>query len=295
MRNFVLSCCSTADLTMEHFAERKIAWIRFHFELDGKHYWDDLGQTMSFETFYQAMKDGAMTKTSQINADEFVEYWEPFLKEGKDILHVTLSSGISGVLNSAIIAKSELEEKYPDRKLYVVDSLAAASGYGLLMDRLADLRDEGKTIDEVRDWAEANKMKLQHLVMVTDLTYLVRGGRVSKASGFFGNALNICPLICVDHEGKLSVTQKVRTKKKAARTLVEQMSTLADGGTDYDGKCYICHSACTEDAQMVADLVKEQFPKITGEVEIYNIGTTIGSHTGPGTTALFFWGKERTE
>ena len=137
MENYVISCCSTADLTKEHFTKRGISYICFHYELDGKQYRDDLGETMPFEEFYQAMQNGADTKTSQINAGEFEEYFEPFLKEGKDILHVTLSSGISGVLNSANIAKDILQERYPDRKIYIVDSLGASSGYGLLM--------EGKT------------------------------------------------------------------------------------------------------------------------------------------------------
>ena len=141
MNNYVISCCSTADLTAEHFQKRGISYICFHYELDGKEYPDDCGKSMDFEDFYRAMDNGADTKTSQVNTEEFEAYFEPFLKEGKDIVHVCLSSGISGVINSANVAKRELEEKYPERKIYVVDSLGASSGYGLLMDQLADLRD----------------------------------------------------------------------------------------------------------------------------------------------------------
>lgn len=144
MSQYVISCCSTADLTRKHFEERDISYICFHFELDGVPYMDDLGESIPFDEFYQKMADGAETKTSQVNAEEFEEYFEPFLKEGKDILHVCLSSGISGVINSAMIAREELEKKYPDRRIYIVDSLGASSGYGLLMDKLADLRDQGK-------------------------------------------------------------------------------------------------------------------------------------------------------
>ena len=154
MSSYVLSCCSTADLTKEQFTKRDISYICFHYELDGVQYMDDLGESMPFDKFYQAMADGADTKTSQINASEFEEYFEPFLKEGKDILHVTLSSGISGVYNSANIAKDILEERYPDRKIYIVDSLAASSGYGLFMDRLADLRDNGMGIEELTHWGK---------------------------------------------------------------------------------------------------------------------------------------------
>lgn len=293
MNDFVLSCCSTADLKKEHFEQRNIPYICFHYELDGKDYRDDLGQTMAFEDFYRAMSNGAETKTSQINAEEYEEYFETFLKEGKDIVHVTLSSGISGSINSAMIAKAVLEEKYPERKIYIVDSLLASSGYGLLMDKLADLRDAGKTMDEVYAWAEENKLKAHAWFFSTDLTFFVKGGRVSKTSGFVGGILNICPLLNMDREGKLIPRQKIRTKKKVIDAIVEQMEQFARDGFDYNEKCYITHSACMEDAKAVAEKIESRFPKLEGKVEINDIGTTIGSHTGPGTVALFFWGEGR--
>ena len=295
MADFILSCCSTADLSREHFEKRGISFICFHFELDGTPYMDDLGKSIPFDEFYQRMTDGADTKTSQINVEEYCEYFEHFLQEGKDILHLTLSSGISGSVNSARIAQGMLREKYPERNIFIVDSLAASSGYGLLMDKLADLRDEGKSIDEVREWAEENKKKLQHWFFSTDLTFYVKGGRVSKTAGFIGNVMNICPLLNVNFEGKLIPRQKVRTKKKVIAEIVDRMEQNAENGLDYDGKCYISNSACEEDAKAVAELVEARFPKLNGKVEINSIGTTIGSHTGPGTVALFFWGKERVE
>ena len=163
------------------------------------------------------------------------------------------------------------------------------------MDKLADLRDEGKSIDEVREWAEENKKKLQHWFFSTDLTFYVKGGRVSKTAGFIGNVMNICPLLNVNFEGKLIPRQKVRTKKKVIAEIVDRMEQNAENGLDYDGKCYISNSACEEDAKAVAELVEARFPKLNGKVEINSIGTTIGSHTGPGTVALFFWGKERVD
>lgn len=295
MAEYILSCCSTADLTKEHFLSRDIHYVCFHYELDGKQYMDDLGESMAFKDFYQAMVDGADTKTSQVNVEEYAEYFEPFLKEGKDILHLTLSSGISGSINSARIAAEELSEKYPDRKLYIVDSLAASSGYGLLMDKLADLRDEGMGIDELRDWAEAHKRECNHWFFTSDLTFFIKGGRVSKAAGFIGGVMNICPLLNVDFEGKLIPRAKIRTKKKVILEIVKKMEELAEGGLDYSGKCYISNSACYEDARAVADLIEERFPRLNGKVVINDIGTTIGSHTGPGTVALFFWGKERED
>lgn len=295
MNDYIISCCSTADLSKEHFEQREIKYICFHYELDGKQYPDDLGQTMSFEDFYSAMTNGADTRTSQINEAEFEAYFEPFLKEGKDIIHLCLSSGITGVINSANIAKEMLAEKYPDRKIYIVDSLAASSGFGLLMDKLADLRDEGKSIDELYKWTEDNKLKMQHWFFTSDLTFFVKGGRVTKTAGFVGGILNICPLLHVDYQGKLIPKYKIRTKKKVIEAIVEQMKLHAEDELDYSDKCYISQSACYEDAKAVADLVEKTFPKLKGKVLINNIGTTIGSHTGPGTVALFYWGKERTE
>lgn len=293
MADYVLSCCSTADMTPEHFLARDLKYICFTYDLDGVTYPDDLGQTMPFETFYQAMADGADTKTSQINADRYAEYFEGFLKEGRDVLHLSLSSGISGSYHSACIAATELREKYPERKLYVVDTLAASSGYGLLMDRLADLRDAGMDIDALHEWAQENKLKMNHWVFCTDLTYLIRGGRISKASGFVGSMLNICPVINVNVEGKLIPRKKARGKVRAMNEVLAKMEELADDRLDYSGKCYICHSACQKDAQTLAKLVEEKFPKLNGPVEIYSIGTVIGSHTGPGTVSVFFWGDKR--
>lgn len=294
MNQYIISCCSTADLTEEHFKNRDIHYICFHYELDGKEYPDDLGRSMPFHAFYQAMKDGAVTKTSQINAEEFRAYFEPFLAAGFDILHVCLSSGISGVINSALIAKAELEERYPDRRIFILDSLCASSGYGLLMDKLADLRDEGKSAEELYRWAETSRLSLQSWFFSTDLTFYIRGGRISKTAGTVGAILNICPLLNVDASGKLVPRNKIRTKKKVIQALVARMVEFADGGTDYSGKCYISQSDCYEDANEVARLVEERFPRLDGKVEINHIGTVIGSHTGPGTVALFFWGEKRT-
>ncbi len=295
MSDYILSCCSTADLTQEHFDQRDIHYVCFHFELDGKEYEDNLGRSIAFSDFYDAMANGAETRTSQINAEEFIEYFTPFLEEGKDILHVTLSSGISGVVNSANIAKEELEEKYPDRKIYVVDSLGASSGYGLFMDRLADLRDEGTGIEELYKWAQENKLKLHHWFFSTDLSFYVKGGRISKTAGFVGSVLELCPLLNMDNLGRLIPRFKIRTKKKVIQAIVNKMEEYAQDGLDYSGKCYISHSHCYEDARAVADLIEARFPRLNGKVEIYYVGTTIGSHTGPGTVALFFWGNERTE
>ena len=263
--------------------------------LDGKNYADDLGKSIPFDQFYQAMVDGAETRTSQVNAEEYAEYFEQFLKEGKDILHVSLSSGISGSFNSARIARTELVEKYPDRKIYIVDSLNASSGFGLLVDKLADLRDEGMDLETLYAWAEEHKLEFHAWFFSTDLTFYVKGGRISKASGWFGTMLHICPLLNMDNEGRLIPRQKLRGKPKAIREIVASMEKHAKDGLNYSGKCFMSHSACLEDAQAVAKLVEERFPNLDGKVVINSVGTTIGSHTGPGTVALFFQGDKRVD
>lgn len=295
MGDYVISCCSTADLSKEYFEKRDISYICFHYELDGVEHLDDLGQSISFKDFYQKMVDGAETKTSQVNAEEYEEYFDKILSSGKDLVHLTLSSGISGSINSALIAKETMQEKYPERKIYVIDSLCASSGFGLLVDKLADLRDEGKTVEEVANWADLNKGKLQHWFFSSDLTFFIKGGRVTKTAGFIGGVLNICPLLNVNCEGKLIPRSKIRTKKKAIKEIVDVMEQNIEEGIEYADKVFISNSACEEDALAVAKLVEERFPKMKGKVLVNSIGTTIGSHTGPGTVALFFWGKERTE
>ncbi|HAP33368.1 MAG TPA: DegV family protein [Lachnospiraceae bacterium] len=295
MADYVLSCCSTADLSDEYFKKRNIPYVCFHFELGGIDYLDDCGKSVTPEEMFKRMDAGEDTKTSQVSVGEYSAHFEQFLKEGKDVLHLTLSTGISGTYNAACIAANELREKYPDRKLYIVDSLAASSGFGLLVDKLADMRDAGVGIDELHAWAEDNKLRLHHWFFSTDLTYYIRGGRVSKVAGFFGTALNICPLLNVDFQGRLIPREKIHGKKKVIKRIVEKMEEFAEDGTDYSGKCFISQSACMDDAREVADLIEANFPKLSGKVEIFPIGATIGSHTGPGTVALFFWGKKRED
>lgn len=295
MSDFILSCCSTADMPKSFFEERNVAYVCFHFNMDGKDYPDDLGESMPFPEFYKRIEEGAQPTTSQVNVDEFTNFFEPFLKEGKDILHVSLSSGLSGSFNSASIAARDLMEKYPERTIKVVDSLGASSGFGVLMTYLADLRDEGKSLTEVYDWAEKNKLRVHHWFFSTDLTRYKRGGRISATSAMVGTLLGICPLLNMDNEGHLIPRKKIRTKKKVIEELVNMMKEHVEDGPDYKGYCYISNSACEEDAEKVRDLVEAYCPNLKGKVLINSIGTVIGSHTGPGTVALFFLGDERVD
>jgi DegV family protein with EDD domain len=296
VENYILSCCSTADLSKEHFEARRIVYLCAHYRLDGVEYRDDLGQTLPFGQFYDALKAGKESSTYQLNISEYYEHFKQYLAQGLDVVHVCLSSGItSGTIGAARAAAGMLASEFPGRHVYAVDSLGASSGYGLLMDKLADKRDEGLSADELCAWAEENRLRVNHWFYSTDLTFFVRGGRISKAAGIFGGALHICPLMNMDSLGRLVPRVKARGRKNAMREALSRMLQLADGGSDYSGKCYISNSNCPEDARALADLVKATFPKLNGPVEINSIGTTIGSHTGPGTVALFFWGAERTD
>lgn len=295
MNNFVLSCESTADLSKEHFSNIGVKYVCFTYTMDGVTYLDDLGDSMPFDVFYKKVGSGAEVKTSQVNTETFVEYFEKFLKDGMDILHVSLSSGITGVMNSALAAKNILQDKYKDQKIYILDSLAASSGYGLLMDKASSLKKEGKTIDEVKDWIEENKLRVHHWFFSTDLSHYIKGGRISKVSGTIGQMLGICPLMNVNSLGELKIRYKIRGKKNVIKEIVEKMKEYADGGTEYADRCYISESACLDDAKEVSNLIEDNFKNLNGKVLINNIGTVIGCHTGPGTVALFFFGKRRED
>ena len=293
MADYIISCCSTADVTEEYLKEKNIEYICFHYYLDDKAYKDDLYKSMSPEAFYQAMVDGAMTKTSQVNADEFSEYFRGFLAQGKNVIHLTLSSGISGVINSARIAAEELNEEFSDCKVVVFDSLTASSGYGLFMDKLASLRDQGYDFDALVEWTKEHIQNQNTWFFTTDLTFFIRGGRISKLSGWFGTALNICPLLNINNEGKLIPRQKCRGKKLVKKACLAAIKEHILDGAEYSENIFITHSVCYDDAREIADMLEEAFPNMKEKVRIFDIGPTIGAHTGPGTVAIGFWGKEK--
>jgi DegV family protein with EDD domain len=293
--HFMLTCCSTTDMPFEYYQKRNVPFVCFHFVLDGKEYPDDLGKSVPIDVFYRKIAAGALPTTSQVNVQEFIGFFEPYLAQDLDVLHISLSSGLSGAYHSAILAAEQLRQKYPDRRILIVDSRGASSGSGLLVDLAADLRDSGASLDEVYDWIERNKLNIHHWFFSTDLAHYRRGGRISAASATMGTILGICPLMNMNHEGKLIPQSKIRGKKKVIFEIVRKMEEHAQNGNNYSGKCFISNSACYDDARKVADLIEERFPKLDGKVMINNVGTVIGSHTGPGTVALFFIGDQRTD
>lgn len=290
---YQLTISSTADLDYQYVREHNLPMVHFKFMIDEVVYHDDMGETITPKTFFEWLRQGKEATTSQVNAEEYKDFFKPLLDEGKDILHVELSSGITGSVASAHIARRELEEEYPDRKIYILDSLCASSGFGLLVAEMVERYEAGMEYDALIAWGEAHKLNVNHLVMSTDLSSYYRGGRISKTSHIVGSMLKICPIIHVNQEGKLIPSDKARGKKSAKKLIVEKMKQLAQDREAYSGKVFISHSDFEEDAKDVADLVREAFPNLSQPPSIYSIGTTIGSHTGIGTIALFFMGDER--
>ncbi|MDO4803682.1 MAG: DegV family protein [Lachnospiraceae bacterium] len=292
MADYVISCCSTADLSREWYDRREIYMVPFHIIVGQDDIEDIIGETITQEELFRRMLAGEEAHSSQVSTAAYLEHFEKLLKQGKDILHITLSTGLSGTMNSAKIAQSELSEQYPDRKIVLVDSLSGSSGYGMVVDCAADLRDAGKTIEEAREYLEANIYRFNLFVLATDLTFLIKGGRVKPAAGLIGKMLNICPFITVTRKGELAVIEKVRRKKKAVERLVQYMEEKADGGLAYDGKCFISYTD-KETGEEVKAKVEEKFPQLKGKIEMFLVGGVIGVHLGPGTAVLFFMGKER--
>lgn len=293
MSDVAITCCSTVDLSHEWLEGIGVGCLPFNYYLDGVPCKDDFGRTHSPGELYERMRAGAVVKTSQVSVGSYLEHWRPLLKADRDVLHVSLSSGISGTYSSACTARDLLRAEFPDRTIHVVDSLCASSGYGLLVDKLAELRDGGMDVDELHGWALTHRLDVQHWFFSSDLTFFVRGGRISKAAGAVGGLLKICPVMNVPDDGTLAVKEKIRTKGRAERRVLELMEQLAQGGADYAEKVFICHSECLSDAQDLGAMVTRSFPALRGEVEYFDIGATIGCHTGPGTVALFYWGTRR--
>ena len=294
MSDYVLSCCAACDLSPDWVKRRGIEYIPFNLTLDGESYYDDMGKTFSPRELIKRMEEGAEAKTSQVSPGDYEDYFRKFVEQGKDIVHVSLSTGISGTFQSACLAATNIMEEFPDRKIYTIDSMAASSGYGLLMDYAADMRDSGLSAEELVDWIEENKLNMVHWFFSTDLTYYIKGGRISKTAGTIGQVLNICPLLNVDKEGRLIPREKIRTKKKVVKRIVEKMVEEAEGGINYTGKVFLSDTDQELGAQ-VENLIAETFPQLKGRIARFDIGCTIGSHTGPGTVALFFKGKKRED
>ena len=289
MSEYVITTDNNSDLPEEYLKDHGVGCMYLSYSMDGKNYTHE--NFLPEHEFYEAMRNGSMPTTAQVNPENAKTLLEPYLKEGKDILHIAFSSGLSGTYNSSRIAAEELMEEYPDRRIIVVDSLSASLGQGLLVWLAQQKKELGQTLEDVADWVEKNKLKMVHLFTVDDLNHLYRGGRVSRTTAIVGSMLNIKPVLHVDNEGKLTAIGKVRGRKKALQELVKLMDEkIGSFGADCD-TIFISHGDCEQDAQYVAAKVKEKYN--IKNIIINQVGATIGAHSGPGTMALFFVGDVR--
>lgn len=290
MSNFVIITDSTCDLSPELISELNVQVIPMIFAIDDKEYLNTPDENeMTHKQFYDLLRAEKSSQTSQITVVYFTEIMEPILQRGKDILYIAFSSGLSGTYNSALLAKEELQEKYPDSKIIVVDSLAASMGEGLLVYHAATQQAQGKSMSEIAKWLEENKLNLCHWFTVDDLNHLKRGGRVSGAAALVGTMLGIKPVLHVDDEGHLIAMEKVRGRKQSLDALVKHLEDTAIEPANQT--VFISHGDSIDDCNYVAEEIKRRLG--VKRVCISYIGPVIGSHSGPGTIALFFLGTKR--
>lgn len=292
-KDFILSCESTVDLPYDYVNGRDIPVIFYSYTVDGKAYVDDMGRDPeALPQFYRFISEGKLPSTSQINEFQYVEFFDGLLQKG-NVLHLAFGSGMTPSVNNAVAAAEQLREKYPDRKIIVVDTTCSSSGYGMIVDYAADMRDSGQSMEQIEQWVLENRKKVHHQFFSTDLQHFRRGGRISGAAATVAAILGICPLMRLNDEGRIIAYDKVRGKKRAIAETVKVMTEHAQGGTDYNGKCFICNSNCLSDAEELRSVIEEKFPNLAGKIRIFDIGTIVGSHSGPGTVAVFFLGDER--
>ena len=289
MREFKILTDNTADLPESYIQAHDLTLAWLPYLLDGETYTRE--NTLDYPTFYARMRAGSMPTTSQVNPQQAREVLEAVLRQGYDVLYIAISSGLSGTYNSVRMAVEELSGEYPEATIAVVDSLCASLGEGLLVHKAVQMKEAGKSLGEIREWLEANKLHLCHVFTVDDLNHLYRGGRVSRTAAFLGTLANIKPMLHVDDEGHLIALSKVRGRKKSISKLVDMMEERLGDWKDKNDIIFISHGDCIEDANRLKELVEER----TG-IQAYLIdyvGPTIGAHSGPGTLALFFMGEKR--
>ncbi|HIW56097.1 MAG TPA: DegV family protein [Firmicutes bacterium] len=292
MKKFVLSTESTSDLPLSYLTENNVACYEMGGMVGDFEFGGTSGNSLDIKDFFNRMRDGEKTMTTQVNLAEAERFLESFLKQGKDVLHLAFSSALSGTYNNFVAAAETLGKKYPNNKVLVVDSRAASLGEGLFVHFVNKKAEEGVSIDEAYDYALSIRDDICHYFVVDDLEYLYRGGRVKKSTAVLGTLLRIKPVLHVDLEGRLIPLKKVMTRRKSLNALVDYMQTKYDGWSD---DVFISHGDCQEEAEYVARLVTEKIGVPGEKILINHLGPVIGSHSGPGTVALFFHGRNKRE
>ena len=290
MPTYQITTDSTVDLSPERMQELTIPFVSLHLLLEGEDKLDDMREDSAL-SLYNAMRAGKSGTTSQATVESFLELWEPMLQAGQDILYIGFSSALSGTVNSALIAREQLAERYPERSVRIVDSLCASAGEGLLVEHAAQLQKSGLTLDDCHKAVEELKLRVHHWFTVDDLVYLKRGGRISGAAALFATLLSIKPVMNVSNAGKLIPREKVKGRRAAIKRMAEHLYEKIEANAN--PFLNISHADCLEDAHHLVDLIHERFAQIP--VHIYSVGAVVGAHSGPGTLALFFLGEPRVD
>ena len=291
MAEYMISTDTSCDFPYEYVQQHQLPLVTLFYSIDDVMGPDGSPTLENLKSFYNKMRQGAPTKTQQASIEDTEKLFRTILSKGVDLLHIAFSSGLSGTANAARLAAETLKEEFPDRKIMVVDSLCASMGQGLLVDSAIRMKEAGKSIEEVAQWLEENIPHLCHLFTVEDLKYLQRGGRISKTTALVGTMIGIKPVLHVDDEGKLVPLAKVRGRKQSIQTLVKQMEEHIGSFLKENDKVYISHGDCLEEANYLAQLIKERLG--IAKTMISHIGPVIGSHAGPGALALSFLGENK--
>lgn len=291
MADYVISTDTSCDFPLEYVQEHQLPLVTLFYSIDGVSGSNGCPNEEELKNFYNKMRAGAQTKTQQASIEDTEQVFREIAQQGKDLLHIAFSSGLSGTANAARLAAENIMEEFPDRKIVVIDSLCASLGQGLLVDYAIKQREQGKTLEETAQWVQEHIKNLCHLFTVEDLKYLQRGGRISKTTALVGTMIGIKPVLHVDEEGKLVPIAKVRGRKASVQALVQKMEENIGAFRQQKQTIFISHGDCLEDAKALAQMVTEKFGYET--FLINNVGPTIGSHSGPGTLALFFLGEKR--
>lgn len=292
---FILSCESTVDVPFAYMQKRDIPVIFYSYTVNDQEYEDDMGRDITaMPRFYAMLETGLIPRTSQISKERYLEFLEGLLLQG-DVLHLAFGSGMTASVENAMAAALELQARFPKRKIQVIDTTCSSSGYGLLVDEAADLRDRNFSLEDTAAWVMEHRQHVHHQFFSTDLKHYRRSGRMSGPAAMVGTLLSICPIMRLDDKGRIIAYDKVHGKRKAIQRTADEMEQHATAGKNYRGKCWICHSNCMEQAELMKTELQQRFPNIEGKIRIFDIGTIIAGHCGPGTVAVFFFGDERPD